>query len=526
MPGLEQRLLTCFEKLRTIKATHKLVISYVFFILMAAILGYVGMLQTVTLGRVNQQLFSRHLTGISNVKDAAIFEAKCQRALRDAVLAIGDKESVEEQRQNLREMEDSVKESLAAAESALNGGASKDKLTTIRSALPKLHQLNDLVIDEVAAGNRPGSLAALKEASSLATGVNLNIAEICRQQEEEASSALHYAQSQSHRSIVLFLSVFTFTIVVGVFLSFWTVRVISTPLKEVVRILKKAAIGDLRERPLVRGDDEFGVMARELDKALSGITRTVSEVNQTAKGLTQHTKLITKTALDFASSSSEQLAELRHALAGIADVTNATRQNARDAQHASQIACVSRESAERGESVVRSAVDSMTAILEASSLISGISSAMDDVAFQTKLLSLNAAIEAARAGEHGYAFAVVAGEVRSLAEKSAESSREITGLVVDSTEQINRGSELVMRSGESLSEIVSAVKQVADLVENIATASEEQAVGIQALTQTLSNFDAVMQSNLQRSKALSGTANALDSEADHLEALVGQFMIS
>ena len=173
--------------------------------------------------------------------------------------------------------------------------------------------------------------------------------------------------------------------------------------------------------------------------------------------------------------------------------------------------------------MVRSAVDSMTAILEASGRISGISSAMDEVAFQTKLLALNAAIEAARAGEHGIAFA---GEVHSLADKSAESSRQITSLVADSTEQINRGSNLVVRSGESLGEIMASVKQLSELMQRIATSSGEQTQGIQTISHTLSRFDAVMQANLHRSEALSGTAKALDSETTHLENVVAQFVLS
>jgi methyl-accepting chemotaxis protein len=512
--------------LRGVRATHKLVSSYLFFILMVAILGYVGVSQDIFLARVNQQLFDRNLSGVSSVKEAAIFQAKCGRVLRDAVLAIGDKDAVEDQRQNLTEMEASVNESLASAESAMNAGESKVTLASIRAALPKLHQLNSNVVDAAAAGDRPGSLAALKEASSLASKVNLNIAEVCRQQEEEAGSATRFAQVRSHRSIALFLAFFVFSIVAGGFLSIAMVRIISKPLQEVVRVLKQAALGDLRERPMINGEDEFGVMARELDTALSGIERTVSEVSQTAKSLTGHTRRISKTALELASSSSEQLAELRQALGSIAAVSDATRQNAKSARDASEIAGESRQSAERGGTVVNSAVSSMTAILEASGRISGISSAMDEVAFQTKLLALNAAIEAARAGEHGLAFAVVAGEVRSLAETSAASSRQIASLVEDSTEQINRGSSLVIKSGESLNEIVASVKQLAELVEAIAGATQQQAFGIQTVTQTLDQFHGLLQTNLQRSEALSCTAKDLDSEATHLELLVDHFSLS
>ena len=115
--------------------------------------------------------------------------------------------------------------------------------------------------------------------------VNLNIAGICRQQEDEAAAAIRYSQSRAHRAIILLLVIVTLAIAVGVVFSLWMMRVISQPLQEVVRVLKRAATGDLRERPSISGKDEFGVMARELDTALSGIARTVSEVSQTAKGI-------------------------------------------------------------------------------------------------------------------------------------------------------------------------------------------------------------------------------------------------
>ena len=206
-----------FGWLRNAKATYKLVGSYILFIAMAAVLGFVGISQTLVLVRVNQQLFDHHLTTVSNVKEAAIFQAKCARVLRDAVLAIGDKDAVEEQSQNLTEMEASVNESLDAAESALNDGDDKAKLAEVRASIPKLQSLSKAVIAAAAAGNRPESLAALKAASSLATTVNLNIAEICRQQEAKAATAIGYAQSRSRRSIVVFLTVVVFSIGAGVF---------------------------------------------------------------------------------------------------------------------------------------------------------------------------------------------------------------------------------------------------------------------------------------------------------------------
>jgi len=514
------------HRVQDAKATNKLVASYGVLILMAAILGYEGISQVRAMGRVNQRLVDEHLTGVSNIKQAAIFEAHCTRILRDALLAVGDKDALHEQQQNFAEMEASARSSLNAAEKALSNEEGHAQLATVRAAIPKLHKLSTKLFESVAAEDRLGSLDALKEASTVATQINAEIAQISRQQEKDAAGATRIVQAEGHRAIVLLVTFFICALIISVIFSFWMMRVISQPLVEVVRVLKLAAAGDLSQRPAIQGKDEFGQMAQALNTALSAIENTIFEVSQTAKGLSGHTRRIATTAHSLAATASEQLSDLRLAASSVNQLAEATRLNAEGAREASDIAQNSSESAQKGEAVVNSAVESMSAILESSQRISGISSAMDEVAFQTRLLALNAAIEAARAGEHGLAFTVVAGEVRTLAEKSAASSKEITALVADSTEQISRGSELVVRSGRTLTEIMESVKKLADLMRGIASASQQQTDGIQTVNNTFAQIDSVMQSNMGRSQGLSTTARDLDSEAAHLQSLVSRFVLS
>jgi len=174
---------------------------------------------------------------------------------------------------------------------------------------------------------------------------------------------------------------------------------------------------------------------------------------------------------------------------------------------------------------VNQAVTAMTEINNSSTMIADIIAAMDEIAFQTNLLAVNAAVEAARAGEQGRGFAVVAAEVRSLAQRSAGAAREIKMLIRDSLRKVENGSTLVNKSGETLTEIVASVKRVTDIVGEIAAASLEQSTGIEQINTAMLQMDNVTQATTAQTEELSGTAQNLHAQATHLQALVRKFTI-
>ena len=167
----------------------------------------------------------------------------------------------------------------------------------------------------------------------------------------------------------------------------------------------------------------------------------------------------------------------------------------------------------------------MKEINQSSRKIADIITTIDEIAFQTNLLALNAAVEAARAGEQGRGFAVVASEVRNLAQRSATAAKEIKGLIQDSVAKVEAGSELVNRSGETLTEIVGSVKRVTDIIAEIAAASQEQTTGIDQVNRAVTQMDQVTQSNAAQTEELSSTAQALAGQAGELQALVGRFKL-
>jgi len=207
-------------------------------------------------------------------------------------------------------------------------------------------------------------------------------------------------------------------------------------------------------------------------------------------------------------------------------LTATVKQNAENARQASQLALNASETAQKGGKVVANVVHTMSDIAASSKKITDITGVIDGIAFQTNILALNAAVEAARAGEQGRGFAVVAGEVRSLAQRSAQAAKEIKGLIDDSVSRINTGSVLAESAGETMSDMVSAVTHVTDIMGEITSASDEQSRGIEQVAQAITEMDRVTQQNAALVEQSASAAAALEDQASMLTQSVATFRLS
>ncbi len=206
-------------------------------------------------------------------------------------------------------------------------------------------------------------------------------------------------------------------------------------------------------------------------------------------------------------------------------MTNTVQQNTDNARQATHLAFDAKNLAEQGGDVVGSTIGAMTDISKSSQKITDIITVINEIAFKTNLLALNAAVEAARAGEHGRGFAVVASEVRNLAQRSAAAAKEIKGLINDSVAKVKVGTKLANQSGETLKKIVIAVTKVTEIITEIATASQEQSLGIQQINKAITQMDDMTQQNAALVEETAAASSAMKEQALSLKEQVAFFKV-
>jgi len=228
---------------------------------------------------------------------------------------------------------------------------------------------------------------------------------------------------------------------------------------------------------------------------------------------------------DLSRRTEQQAASLEETAASLEELTSTVRQNAENARQANQLAVGAAAVATQGGDVVGQVVTTMSGIETSSKKIADIISVIDGIAFQTNILALNAAVEAARAGEQGRGFAVVASEVRTLAQRSANAAKEIKSLIDDSVGQVSNGSALVRQAGQTMSEIVSSVQRVTDIMGEISTASQEQSAGIEQVNHTVTQMDEATQQNAALVEEATASARSMESQAGELARAVASFTL-
>ncbi|CAN5766782.1 methyl-accepting chemotaxis protein [soil metagenome] len=285
------------------------------------------------------------------------------------------------------------------------------------------------------------------------------------------------------------------------------------------------AAGDLRASSADAANDSSSLMG-QLRRMQGSLAEVVGNVRQNAEGVATASAQIAQGNNDLSARTEQQASALQQTAASMEELAGTVRKNADNAQQGNELAQTASLVAVRGGEVVAQVVDTMKGINESSRKISDIISVIDSIAFQTNILALNAAVEAARAGDQGRGFAVVASEVRSLAGRSADAAREIKGLISSSVERVEQGTALVNRAGTTMTEVVSSIKRVSDIMGEISTASSEQAAGVAQMGQAVTQMDEATQQNAALVEQSAAAADSLRGQAQDLVQTVALFQLA
>ena len=287
--------------------------------------------------------------------------------------------------------------------------------------------------------------------------------------------------------------------------------------------LGKLAHGDLTHRLNEGFSGAYQQIKDGFNSAITQLRETILAIAEATREVGNASTEIATATTELSHRTEEQAASLEQTSASMEEFAATVKKNAENAQHANQSATATREIAARGGEIATRAVEAMSRIENSSRKIADIISVIDEIARQTNLLALNAAVEAARAGEAGRGFAVVATEVRSLAQRSSQAAKDIKDLITNSTAQVSDGVDLVNRAGQSLNEIVSSIKGMADIVAKIANASAEQASGIDQVNKALTQMDDTTQQNSALCEQNAATAKSLEQQAAAMRERVDAF---
>jgi len=499
-----------------------------FAVLMALMLVMIvfSIVRFSSVGAANDQIIRQDWVSAAsaNVIDAAARE-DARRTL--ALFILPDRDA----RAKSYERIDADKKAIDAALDTLNklvtAPDSKAALVKVQSARAA-YSASFIKVADMVEGDKKDDAAALMNSETFpaldALLDNIKTMVDLQKKQVEASGAGARGDITLSRNLMIALGIIG--VLAGVGLAIWITRSITRPLNEAVAVARQVAQGDLTTRINPVTTDETGQLLQALKEMNESLARTVGEVRNSTETIATASGEIASGNLDLSSRTEAQASSLEETASSMEELTQTVKQNADNARQANQLVVSASDVAVKGGQVVGQVVETMGSIKDSSRKIVDIIGVIDSIAFQTNILALNAAVEAARAGEQGRGFAVVATEVRNLAQRSAGAAKEIKALIGDSVEKVDAGSKLVDEAGETMNEIVTSVKQVADIMSEITAASQEQSSGIEQVNQAIGQMDEMTQQNAALVEEAAAAAQSMQDQAGSLSLAVSVFKLS
>ena len=532
----------------------KLLGGFVFVALIAAVVGYTGIRNLETLSKADKNLYEFQTVGVGNIGDVAEAFYKARYYLLNLAIA----KTPEARQQFLGKLNDQVDEmskKQAAFEKTLITAKEKELYNGYKDALKGYVALREKAVELGMAGKTDEVLGMMRGEGQKATNA---LAEAIQKMVEskigDAKETSTTNEALAGSAIVTMIVVIGIGVACAVVLGLTLARVIGKPVRELAVQAETVATGDLTVEVVARSKDEIGQLAESFKRMVENLRSTINQVGEASSAVASASSQISSSTEEMAAGAQEQTSQANEVASAVEEMTKTIIENSKNAGTTAETAKQAKEVAEHGGQVVEQTVEGMKRIAavvnksagtvkalgKSSDQIGEIISVIDDIADQTNLLALNAAIEAARAGEQGRGFAVVADEVRKLAERTTKATKEIATMIrtiqtdtadavrsmEEGTAEVDSGIKLADQAGMSLREIVETAQKVTDMVAQIAAASEQQSSASEQISKNVEAISSVTNQSATGTQQIARAADDLNHLTENLQKLVSNFKLS
>jgi methyl-accepting chemotaxis protein len=503
----------------------RLAVGFAITILIMLVMSLIGISRVQELDRLAGAIVNDRYAKIALVNEMRSYANRGAQSLRNAMLA-PDPAASATFFDSLAEADRVGAERAQELERVIVRAETKQHFADQRAAFAAYREVRDNAVAQFRSGDHEGAVQALFTTVVPAQNAYFGRLDVLlKEQRDRMASDGQAAADAAHSATLLLITLLIVATAVSALAGWLITRSVTVPILEAVHVAETVAGGDLTATIDTHRKDETGRLLAALQEMTHGLTRTVRAVRDSTDTINTASAEIATGNMDLSNRTEQQAASLEETASSMEELTSTVRQNADNARQANVLVTSAAEHASQGGQVVGQVVQTMGSIKESSGKIVDIIGVIDGIAFQTNILALNAAVEAARAGEQGRGFAVVASEVRNLAQRSASAAREIKALINDSVEKVDAGGRLVDEAGSTMGRIVASVQQVAAIMNEITTASQEQSTGIEQVNTTIVAMDTTTQQNAALVEQAAAAAASLREQAERLSAAIAVFHI-
>ena len=547
-----------------LKISVKLVIGFVVVALIAGVVGVVAIVNINKMSALDKDMYERHT---ATMDDLAIVMSNYQNErvlLRDLML-LDDEETIQAKKDMMINLDQETDESMDIFEAAIRNEDTKAQFDILKESLSGFREYRDNIISLIDKGNKKDAIESLySDGVAVAEAMESSTDNLFKLKVQRAGESSQSNSDAAKTAITIMLSIIVGGILLSLALGIFISRIISKPVNEMVNAANRLAEGDVNVNVNSETKDEIGNLAEAFQKMINNIQTQARVVERIAEGdlsidvnvrseadllnkklaemvannnevlgniaaaseqVAAGSKQVSDSSIALSQGATEQASSIEQLTASLEEISSQTKLNAKNANQANELAEVAKSNALKGNSQMKEMQKAMEEINESSTNISKIIKVIDEIAFQTNILALNAAVEAARAGQHGKGFAVVAEEVRNLAARSANAAKETTDMISGSISKVAAGTQIADETAVALNKIVEDVAKAADLVGDIAVASNEQATGIAQINQGIMQVSQVVQTNSATAEESAAASEELSSQAELLKSAVSKYTL-